>query len=73
MMRTYPYVSSHPPRTISGEALGGRRILRYDGAAIKGLTGFDVGTGSLRVRPELLRLAKRGTTRTANEQFALAA
>ena len=42
----------------------------------KGLIGFDVGTGSDIVRPELLRLVNRGTNTTAdNEQssFALAA
>ena len=38
-----------------------------------GLTGFDVETGSCDVRPELLRLAKRGNQRTANREFALAA
>ena len=40
-----------------------------------GLIGFDVGTGSRFVRPELLRLAKRGTTTSANNraEFALAA
>jgi hypothetical protein len=39
----------------------------------KGLIGFDVGTGSRIVRPELLRLLKRGTNTTADEQFAVAA
>ena len=40
----------------------------------KGLIGFDVETGSRIVRPELLRLLKRGTKTTANdEQFAIAA
>ncbi len=41
----------------------------------KGLIGFDVGTGSDIVRPELLRLVNRGTTTTAEKQqsFALAA
>jgi hypothetical protein len=39
----------------------------------KGLIGFDVETGSRIVRPELLRLLKRGTTTTANKQFAVAA
>ena len=39
----------------------------------KGLIGFDVETGSRIVRPELLRLAKRGTQRTADGEFALAA
>jgi hypothetical protein len=40
----------------------------------KGLIGFDVETGSRIVRPELLRLLKRGTSTTAdNEQYALAA
>jgi hypothetical protein len=40
----------------------------------KGLIGFDVETGSWTVRPELLRLLKRGTRKTAdNEQYALAA
>ena len=40
---------------------------------IQGLIGFDVGTGSHIVRPELLRLLKRGTQRTADGEFALAA
>jgi hypothetical protein len=39
----------------------------------KGLIGFDVETGSRIVRPELLRLLKRGTNTTADEQFAFAA
>jgi len=40
----------------------------------KGLIGFDVETGSRIVRPELLRLLKRGTNTTAeSEQFAFAA
>ena len=40
----------------------------------KGLIGFDVGTGSDIVRPELLRLVNRGTNTTAEKQsFALAA
>jgi hypothetical protein len=39
----------------------------------KGLIGFDVGTGSRIVRPELLRLLKRGTNTTADEQYALVA
>lgn len=40
----------------------------------KGLIGFDVGTGSDIVRPELLRLVNRGNQTTAEEQqFALAA
>lgn len=40
----------------------------------KGLIGFDVGTGSDIVRPELLRLVNRGTQTTAEkQQFALAA
>ena len=34
----------------------------------KGLIGFDVGTGSDIVRPELLRLVNRGTNTTANQQ-----
>jgi len=39
----------------------------------KGLIGFDVGTGSDIVRPELLRLVNRGNTTTAEKQsFALA-
>jgi hypothetical protein len=38
-----------------------------------GLIGFDVGTGSRIVRPELLRLLKRGTNTTADEQYALVA
>ena len=32
-----------------------------------GLTGFDVVAGSFFVRPELLRLLKRGTNRDANQ------
>jgi len=48
---------------------GGRLIRLFD----KGLIGFDVGTGSRIVRPELLRLLKRGTNTTANKQYALAA
>ena len=39
----------------------------------KGLTGFDVGTWEPNVRPELLRLEKRGTQRSAKGDFALAA
>ena len=41
----------------------------------KGLIGFDVGTGSDIVRPELLRLVNRGNQTTAEKQqsFALAA
>ena len=40
----------------------------------KGLIGFDVGTGSDIVRPELLRLVNRGNQTTAEkQQFALAA
>jgi len=40
----------------------------------KGLIGFDVGTGSDIVRPELLRLVNRGNPTTAEKQsFALAA
>ncbi len=41
----------------------------------KGLIGFDVETGCDILRPELLRLVKRGnqTTANSNEQFALAA
>jgi hypothetical protein len=38
-----------------------------------GLIGFDVETAWRFVRPELLRLLKRGTHTTANEQYALAA
>jgi hypothetical protein len=38
-----------------------------------GLIGFDVGTARRFVRPELLRLLKRGKKPTANEQYALAA
>ena len=40
---------------------------------ILGLIGFDVETGSWIVRPELLRLLKRGNKRTADGEFALAA
>ncbi len=32
-----------------------------------GLIGFDVGAGSFFVRPELLRLLKRGKHRDANQ------
>lgn len=39
----------------------------------KGLTGFDVGTWKPNVRPEFLRLVKRGTNRSADGDFALAA
>jgi hypothetical protein len=44
----------------------------------KGLIGFDVGTGSDIVRPELLRLVNRGKHTTANRadvsnSYALAA
>jgi hypothetical protein len=45
----------------------------YEFPHIQGLIGFDVGTGSRFVRPELLRLLKRGTQRTADGEFALAA
>jgi hypothetical protein len=38
-----------------------------------GLTGFDFEIGRLRLRPELLRLVKRGTQRSADGDFALAA
>ena len=41
--------------------------------AFQGLIGFDVETARRFVRPELLRLLKRGTNTTANEQYALAA
>jgi hypothetical protein len=37
-----------------------------------GLIGFDVEPGSHIVRPELLRLLKQGTKRTADGEFALA-
>jgi len=40
---------------------------------ITGLIGFDIRVGQSYVRPELLRLVKRGKTTTANQQFALAA
>ena len=40
---------------------------------LKGLIGFDVEPGSHIVRPELLRLFKQGTNRTADGEFALAA
>ena len=39
----------------------------------KGLIGFDVGTGSDIVRPELLRLVNRGTQTTGENQYAMAA
>ena len=35
--------------------------------ALMGLIGFDVGAGSFFVRPELLRLLKRGKHRDANQ------
>jgi hypothetical protein len=35
--------------------------------ALQGLIGFDVGAGSFFVRPELLRLLKRGNNRDANQ------
>ena len=38
-----------------------------------GLIGFDVEVGSFIVRPELLRLLKRGNQRHDNERVALAA
>ncbi len=38
-----------------------------------GVIGFDFETAMRFVRPELLRLLKRGTQTTANEQYALAA
>ena len=38
-----------------------------------GLIGFDAGTGSCAVRPELLRLAKRGKRITDTDRVALAA
>jgi hypothetical protein len=50
---------------------GDRAIL--DTCKHTGLIGFDVETASRFVRPELLRLLKRGNTTTANEQYALAA
>jgi len=40
---------------------------------ISGLIGFDVETARRYVRPELLRLLKRGTKTTANEQYTIAA
>ena len=55
------------PARIGGVGVTGRR---YDGSPgrvprplliDKGLIGFDVGTGSDIVRPELLRLVNRGT------------
>jgi hypothetical protein len=61
---------------------GGAERIRAEGPGVagrvgrlfdKGLIGFDVGTGSRIVRPELLRLLKRGTNTTADEQFAFAA
>ncbi len=38
-----------------------------------GLIGFDVGTGGCAVRPELLRLAKRGNQLSGNDRELLAA
>ncbi len=38
-----------------------------------GLIGFDVGTGGCAVRPELLRLAKRGNQITDTKRVPLAA
>ena len=46
---------------------------RSTGRHHTGLIGFDVETGSHIVRPELLRLPKRGTNTTADEQYALVA
>ena len=37
------------------------------GGSHTGLIGFDVGAGSFFVRPELLRLLKRGNNRDANQ------
>lgn len=51
----------------SPAVVGGRVLID------KGLIGFDVGTGSDIVRPELLRLVNRGNHTTAEkQQFALA-
>jgi len=59
------------------EGLAPDRRSRVTGTLVglldKGLIGFDVETGSRIVRPELLRLLKRGTNTTADEQYALAA
>jgi hypothetical protein len=62
----------HQRRVAFGAFRGwwaGRLVKLFD----KGLIGFDVETGSRIVRPELLRLLKRGTNTTANKQYALAA
>jgi hypothetical protein len=57
----------------AGVGAGHRGAGTLVGLLDKGLIGFDVETGSRIVRPELLRLLKRGTTTTADEQYALAA
>jgi len=61
-----PWGRGHRRRARRGT---GRLVRLFD----KGLIGFDVETGSRIVRPELLRLPKRGTNTTANQQYALAA
>jgi hypothetical protein len=65
--RTRPFDLSAPPGCR--ERIAGT----LDPLLDKGLIGFDVETGSRIVRPELLRLLKRGTNTTADEQYALAA
>jgi hypothetical protein len=64
---------SLPPRAHGHRRAREREAGRLGELFDKGLIGFDVGTGSRIVRPELLRLLKRGTTTTADKQFALAA
>ena len=51
--RNSPVAPSHPGGTMGRPAPAGALI-------DKGLIGFDVGTGSDIVRPELLRLVKTG-------------
>ena len=62
-----------PDRYPGVSPLGGIDNFIQQDLYIQGLIGFDVGTGSRIVRPELLRLLKRGTQRTADGEFALAA
>jgi hypothetical protein len=54
-----PVARSRPAGTMVPSAAAGEML-------DKGLIGFDVGTGSDIVRPELLRLVKRGNNTTAN-------
>ena len=54
------------PRDRSSQ-LAGTLVVLLD----KGLIGFDVETGSRIVRPELLRLLKRGTKHNCRYQQAV--